>query len=192
MSYKKLIIILPIFAIVALVFIFWLSTNKKSQVIVPSDVSKPTKIQVNLSRESSEKPRPVSFDISPADKLKKQLTKIAASFVERYGSYSNQSNFENLEDLLPIMSTTLKNKSQRIIRQGRQAGVHSVVYYGVTTKALNSRVLNFSMDTGRAEFKISTQRQEAVGSNLNNKVYYKDIIVEMVKEDGVWKVDKIK
>jgi hypothetical protein len=125
--------------------------------------------------------------LTAEEKMRGFLIKTSAAFAERFGSYSNQSNFENLLDLKMLMTERMQNWVDSLVVAGSSG---SGVYYGLTTRALNTEIKNISENT--AEVSVSTQRQESVGSEINNKVYYQDILISFVKEGGLWKVDEAK
>jgi len=123
------------------------------------------------------------------EKTKADLMRMAMSFVERFGSYSNQSNYNNIEDLMVYMSSDMVRWAEGHIKKERSRKKDTSIYFGVSTDALSSQVKKFEPSAGMAEFKISTQKRESSGSVANAKVYYQDILVSLVKENGVWKVD---
>ncbi len=157
------------------------------------NINQNTNQNANQNANQNIKPSAGNFQpkISEAEKLKAQLQKMSFAFAERYGSYSNQSDFENLEDLMPFMSASLKSKTQDFIAGKRAQAKRAAIYYGITTKALNGQVEEFSPEIGRAKFKISCQRQEIVGSTANANVYYQDLEISLIKESGIWKVNKV-
>lgn len=117
-----------------------------------------------------------------------QLLVMVRPFVERFGSYSNQSEYENLQELLSFMTPRMRAWAEGKIRE-RQAGETPSLYKGVTTKALAHKVISLNEQVGQAEFLVSTQRRESVGSVGNSKVFTQDVIIKLVKEDSVWLVD---
>ena len=120
--------------------------------------------------------------------IEAELLLMVRPFVERFGSYSNQSEYENLQELLSFMTPRMRTWAEGKIRE-RQAGETPSLYTGVTTKALAHKVTSLNEQAGQAEFLVSTQRRESVGSAGNSKVFTQDIIVKLVKEDSVWLVD---
>jgi hypothetical protein len=122
--------------------------------------------------------------LSEQEKVNGFLIKTSSAFSERFGSYSNQSNFENLLDLKMLMTEKMQNWVDSLIVKG---GSQNAVYYGITTKALNTNIKNSSESV--SEVIVSTQRQESVGSEINSKIYYQDLIIIFTKEGGLWKVD---
>ncbi len=119
------------------------------------------------------------------------LKRLAGSFAERYGSYSNQSGYENIKDLKIFMSSSMKEWADNFIKEaGGREGDESI-YYGLTTKAVVVETKLYSEFSSSAEFLVKTQRREAVGSTANIRTFQQDATVEMIKEKGAWKVDRV-
>ncbi len=200
---NKVKIILIILVVVLLVFagVFWFIMQNADQepVEVPNENQENATVPTNnnqaqIPQESQDEPQKDIYrpQISQEEKEKSQLKKIAASFAERYGSYSNQSDYENLEDLMPLMSNGMQAYTQNFVARKRAEGSNNnEVYFGVTTRALKTDILNFDAQAGLAEFMVNTQRNEVYGADLNNKTYFKKLRLKMVKEGGVWKVDQV-
>ncbi|MDO8505296.1 MAG: hypothetical protein Q7S48_01820 [bacterium] len=110
------------------------------------------------------------------------------SFVERYGSYSNQSNFENIENLYSFMTESMQDSAQAQVDQQRSKQKGTEQYAGVTTRVVSTRIV--SEAASAAELTVKTQRTESGGGLKNSRVYYQDITVSLISEGGVWKVNK--
>jgi len=110
---------------------------------------------------------------------------LAKQFVARYGSYSNESVFANIRDVMPLMSKAFQQKTETYLA----ANVAPKEYYGVTTRVLTAKTTTSSETNGTATVKLTTQREESVTSPQNKTVKYQDILVNFVKESGVWKID---
>lgn len=116
------------------------------------------------------------------------VMQIASSFAERYGSYSNQSNFANLEDLKILMTEEMAEWANQYMQEQREKITEIPdEYYGMTTKALNEKIISESDNA--AQIRVATQRREATGTTANFKIIYQDILIDLVKEGNVWKVD---
>ncbi len=121
--------------------------------------------------------------------LEASLKAIAATFAERFGSYSNQGNFSNLDDLRDLMTVKMKAWVENFkLTQKTEAG-DNVVYSGLTTKALSVKIVSFEESLGRAEVMVSTQKQESIGNTINPRVFYQDLKLQLVKTNEGWKVD---
>jgi len=186
MSKLKIILIIVLVVAIVLLAIFWILArqDKDDEVILPDIVDQNQDVQP----EPTPKPKVTRPQISEEDRLKAQLQKMSTAFVERFGSYSNQSDFENLEDLKPFMSRGFKIWTDDFVSENRKQADETAIYYGITTKSLKATLIDFSSFS--VKFKISTQRQEVFGASVNSNVYYQDIDMELVNEAGVWKVDK--
>lgn len=142
--------------------------------------TQPAKQEITTPKEKPITQRAVS---------QKDLERIAASFAERFGSYSNQSNFRNLTDLKIYMSARMKSWVDNYVKTARAKGSTTDIYYGITTKAMTQEVKSFDDDLGEAEILVKTQRREAIGTTANASTFYQDILVNFIKEKGMWKVD---
>lgn len=123
-----------------------------------------------------------------SDEITAKLVALTLPFVERFGTFSNQNNFENIKDLFPYMTEELKKKSQVQIDQAANKPFPKA-YTGTVTKALSYKIVSVDDSAGRGEFLVTTQRREYVGTPTNFKVYTQDISVTFKKEDSVWLVD---
>lgn len=126
--------------------------------------------------------------VSEEEKTKAMLAQIAVNFAERYGSYSNQSNFSNILDLKYFMSVKMANWADGYVDEQR-ASNYNEIYYGTTTKALKSELIKFEDALGIVAINVSCQKREASGSASNFKIYYQDLLIKFIKENGAWKVD---
>ncbi len=115
---------------------------------------------------------------------------VAQAFAERFGSYSNQSNYTNLDDLDSFMTNSMSNWVQQTYKAELQKQNPNIdIYYALETKAISSEVLNLDEGAGKAEIRIKTQRQEFKNDINNPRIFYQDIILNLVKQNDAWKVD---
>ena len=152
--------------------------------------------QINFAQgETDEDPREIminDFDITKKEYQigKKDLTRIAGSFTERFGTYSNQSNLSNVSSLKIFMSLKMKKWSDDFVKAQKEKKYDSSIYYGITTKSVASEVREFDDDLGVANILISTRRREATGTMNNySNIFTQDILIGFVVENGAWKVD---
>lgn len=117
---------------------------------------------------------------------KEDLQKMASSFAERFGSYSNHSNYGNIEDLKVFMTRSMQSWADNFIEENKKE--YSDIYYGLTTKAVTSEIQ--SSTDNKVLVLVKTQRKESTGTMSNSAVYYQNIIIEFVKESGAWKVNR--
>lgn len=195
---SKILILLAVFLIiiVLLIWLFFLRGGEREE-------QPPTQQQPTVVEERNNEQQVKSFnasravvDVSNGVAMGEQqavtvnnLTKTAAVFAEKFGSYSNQeAGYDNIRDLRIFMTDAMKVWSERFIVESG-AKTADDIYYGVTTKALSSKMINFNEDEARAEIMIKTQRREAIGDSSNFQVNYQDIKIIMKKVGDIWKVD---
>ena len=118
------------------------------------------------------------------------LKSIARSFAERFGTYSNQNNFENIEHLIPYMTERMKQWATNYLEEKRANPVYAGIYHGITTKSLSIDTVSYDTNAGTAEFMIKTQRRESTGSTSNSQLTYQDIQIKFRRDQGIWKVDE--
>lgn len=110
---------------------------------------------------------------------------LARSFTERYGSFSNQNEFENLERLLIYMTPRLQKETQAFVAS--QEGKDNSVYYGVTTDAVSVRLEK--LEEQKAVVFVSTRRKESREGSATN-AFSQTARIVLVKDGGEWLVDK--
>lgn len=110
---------------------------------------------------------------------------LARSFTERYGSFSNQNEFENLERLLIYMTPRLQKETQAFVAS--QEGKDNSVYYGVTTDAVSVRLEK--LEEQKAVVFVSTRRKESREGSATN-AFSQTARIVLVKDSGEWLVDK--
>jgi hypothetical protein len=119
-----------------------------------------------------------------------ELLKMASVFVERFGTYSNQSNYSNIIDLKMFMSEKMKIWADSYIADMRANQDKDVLYYGISTRVVNEEMDLLDEEFGEARIIVRTRRQEATGFTGNTaESFSQDIIVNMTKENQSWKID---
>lgn len=145
-----------------------------------------------ISGEGLITPSPTSGSVNAPPEQKRaaesEIQVLSMPFVERLGTYSNQSNYENLSQLLPFMTETMQGWANEKITAAQKQPFNTL-YTGITTKALSFQVVSINETAGIAEAKIATQRKESVGTATNAKVYNQDISLKFKNIGGAWLVD---
>ena len=180
MSFRaKIIIIIVVGVILAL--LIWLMVAGRRTI---QTVSSPP----FLDRSESSQPSSPTTLLSTSPALRTgtpSLDAFARAFVERYGSFSNQSGFANLKELRPFMTEALRQEVEAMMASGASA---NIAYAGTTTKALT--IKEQKVEKRSATFLISTQRRESTAQNPNARVYYQDIELSLLKAGDDWKVNR--
>lgn len=118
-----------------------------------------------------------------------QILFVANAFAERFGSYSNQSDFKNLDDLNIFMTDSMKNWIRTYKTDLQQTYSDFDTYYAIETKAISSQIESLDETLGLGQIMIKTQRQEYKNDPNNPRIFYQDIKINVKNVDGQWKVD---
>lgn len=178
MSWRaKIIIGIVIVAILAL--LVWLIVAGRRSILEDLPVASTPAVSPSQSIQPVRSLQPPSRTGAPA------LDAFARSFAERYGSFSNQSGFANLKELLPFMTEELRQESEAMMARATTA---NAPYSGTTTKAL--AIKEQKVEDSAATFLISTQRRESTAQNPSARIYYQDLELFFLKIDEEWKVNR--
>ena len=159
---------------VVLVIFLISSKNQKDK----SKVAQPVVIEEILT------PEQVAPTGVPARNKEAEANVIARSFVERFGSFSSQANYVNINDVKLLATEGLKERLDSIALKAKS--VSGGAYYGVSTKVI--AVEELTKTDAVAEFKMKTQRQETIDFPSNMSIRYQDIMVDLVKVGDRWLV----
>ena len=190
-----LIIIIGFLIIAAIVYFIFI---KKTQIEkTPVESGNTSTVQLPSEPESStttpgDRPRNYQqYDISkeaPHQTDANDVAKLAASFAERLGSFSNQSDYSNFEDLDIFMTASMRDWAKTYVEKVRADNPYQGKYYGITTKAISTEVKSFDEKQKTAEVVIGTQRRETkIDGSENN--FNQNLRLTFVKENGQWLVD---
>lgn len=164
-------------ALVILVIFLFIFTRKTGE--------EPKQENQTVIQTQEEKP---AVPASAEETNKSNVLVLASSFAERFGSYSNQSDFQNIRDLFPFMTESMRNWAEGYVETQR-INISSRTYIGVSTKALSRKFLSFSEN--EADVLVSTQRRESTGAMANENITYRDMELKLVKDGEEWKVDGV-
>ncbi|MEI6627410.1 MAG: hypothetical protein WCL61_02340 [bacterium] len=190
MDKQKIFFVLAILAVAALMVMFFilfyhpktdidvnLSNNDKSVVVAKNNT-------LNNATTSTSTKNVIAVN-TQADLGVKQL---AMSFAERYGTLSNQSNFNNFTELRNFMTLGMQAKTNMVINKTIKA---TTTYDGYTTRALSSTLVKFDDKAGTANVMVGTQREHS-REGVASEVYYQNILLTVIRINKEWKVDDAK
>jgi Na+-transporting methylmalonyl-CoA/oxaloacetate decarboxylase gamma subunit len=196
MNRKYIGIFIVVLSLILLGFIiYFIFIYNFSPASAPEEEAKPAAEAKKEFNKITPEPQAIQPKIYQDKQIKRtvseaDLRQIAASFAERFGSYSNQSDFSNIEDLKLFMSRRMKNWADGYISDLKSKRGESAIYYGITTKAVSAEIKNYDQNSAQAQILVKTQRREAVGTTNNASNKYEDIKISLIKENGAWKIDE--
>ena len=120
---------------------------------------------------------------TPLEAEKNGAVQLAKVFVERYGTYSSDNNFQNIKEVEALVTPALWSK----ISAPMNAKTSTASFVGVTTKVISLELTAWS-DTA-ATVELKTTRIEEKNGAVSTR--YQNAIVQMVKTGGVWLADKL-
>ncbi len=163
-------------------WLLWMLFNKKPVEVVPEPVVVVDEIPKAPSKPTAREQ--ITKEQQEARTQSSSVQSLSKTFTERYGSYSSEADFANLEDVLSLMTADFAARTQTLINTGTaQEG-----YYGISTKVITITVDQMDEAAGTAQTTVTTQREESKGGPQNAVVRYQDIVLVFVKEGEVWKV----
>jgi len=112
---------------------------------------------------------------------------IAELFAERYGSYSNQGDFQNLTDLLPIMTAKYRAETEAYLATATPSDASN--YQGVTSVKISSEIRAYSQSAGTATVAVTLQQQKTTGASPTPAISYRSLRMDLKLVGTDWKVD---
>ncbi|MFA5134126.1 MAG: hypothetical protein WC459_04975 [Patescibacteria group bacterium] len=183
-NYKKPILIVG--SIILLAFFIIFSIPKKKETPPPETKLPGEEIVAALSEVKK-------TELTEEEKEKNKIEIAGKSFAEFYGSYSNQSNYSNLESVLPLLTAGYKAEMSQALEGYRASYVPGEKYEGTTTKAMSLPVFeSFDIKSGTATLVVKTQRRISKDTQANYTTKNQDIRLDFVKEGSLWLVDSAK
>jgi hypothetical protein len=127
--------------------------------------------------------------LAKSEVTEEELKRLAASFAERFGSFSNQSPYANILDLKIFMTEKMQIWADKYIEDINAQKADISIYYGITTKAVSTEIKKYDKDSSQAEILVKTQRRKAIATANNTTTSYEDVLIKLAKNKGAWKVD---
>lgn len=115
------------------------------------------------------------------------ISRAATSFTERYGSYSSDSNYENIEALTSVMTQNMQKQSEKLVNTGLGTGEQ----YSISTQAVSVEFIDFVEGSTGATLEVYTRRTEQKGVN-DPVVFSQTARLQLNKVDNQWKIDSFK
>ena len=187
-----LIVTIGLAVIIGLVWFIFLNNSlgvdiNQEQVVAPDDIASdaPSIITGQELTPTTPVVSTYKIDTSLRETGVEDLKMIAAAFAERFGSYSNHSNYSNIVDLQLFMTPAMQDWSKTYIDRLRSENP-STSYYGISTYALSSQVISYDEKLGRARIMVVSQRKENSDDLSQEKLLVQNIAIDLVKLDERW------
>lgn len=179
---RKKIIILIIAAAAILLFslLLWLFWPKQEMVDINTNVNQPE----GAAPQSLEQLPPASPERQAQERnYPLGLRELAFSFAERYGSYSSDEPFKNLDDLKIVMTDKMIASAESV---GRSQTLGQNGYEGYDSWALASELRSYGED--QATILVQVQRVHYLGETQDT--FNQGLLLQFVKVENEWRVDE--
>lgn len=180
-----LIVILALLLLGLIIFAvvyFW--PKSEVQPVVPAPAA-------TTSVQASPPPAPVANPLNStaaaAPSGSTAAVQMAELFAERYGSYSNQGDFQNLTDLLPIMTASYRAKTEAYLASASSSD--ATTYQGVTSVKISTQVRSYSASAGTASIAVMLQQQKTTGTSVTAAISYRSLLMKLKLVGKEWRVD---
>ena len=185
MTRKKIIIISIIILVLAGLAIALLLTDKSF--FSPEQPMSDNNQNANTAVPKVDKGALPTMPLVTLKPAEQSAVNVARNFAERYGSFSSDSQFLNLEEV-KLISTA---KMRTVLEQEKTGLPAGQGFYGVSSKALKTAITNLDEAGGKAQIIVSLQRSERQ-DNASDFIYYQDLDLSLTKAGESWLVDSAK
>ncbi len=114
---------------------------------------------------------------------------VARIFVERFGSYSSETDFANVDDVMILATPAYQAELAALVASYRRQFDADDGYTGISTSVITLK--NLTESETAANFLVTTQREEAVGNPGNATLRYQDAEVSLVKVGDDWLINDL-
>ena len=115
------------------------------------------------------------------------LESLASSYAERFGSYSSDAKFKNLQDLKILSSSKMINYIDNFIAT---SNIGQDGYEAQEAKALNNNLI--LLTDNQAVILISLQLNKYSGDQIEPTIDYSKVELTLIKSGNDWQVDEAK
>ena len=191
---KKIVFILSgiiIFIVIIVLVIAGIVAQRGADLSLEYNLHEPDVPVVQQQQKSTESVTDtfVPLPLTEEEKAGREIERFVASFIERFGTFSNQNEFSHLESLKMFTSDQFYLWARQNTQSSDAGIADSALYYGISTKALD--VLLVSNDGATRVYSISTQRQESRGTDVNSRIFPQHAEVELVFSNNLWLVNGV-
>lgn len=173
--------------VVVLLFTFVFVGEEEVPIEEPIEVVEPPPLGVSEDiLAGAANPLEIQADEEEVDSGATAAAQVAELFTERFGSYSNQGNFQNLRDLLPVMTATYRAETESYL-DSVASQLPPGGYIGYTSTKVSTDEIAYDADGGSAVFEIRVQETKIEGT-AEPQITYPVYRVELEKVGEDWKV----
>jgi len=114
------------------------------------------------------------------------LNIVVRNFSERFGSYSTDSGYKNIEEVQVLATAKLQQELEKIMAKP----LNTNDFYGISAKFIKANIENLDEELGEATVMVTLQMSETSVSQ-NSDVYYQDLLLSLIRSGNDWLVDTL-
>ncbi|HMB26316.1 MAG TPA: hypothetical protein VKP03_02780 [Patescibacteria group bacterium] len=181
---KVLIIIIVGLAVIAVLLWVFLGIEKPEK---PKDQTEQPQKQKILQKTGVKVIKEPETKLTEEQKQEISVEAFAKSFVEKFGTYSNHSQYKSIKELLPYMTVNMADwvEETYLLKLNKEHDPDGF-YYEISTIAPTAEILEKNENSQKIE--LQTQRTEKKEDEAPEQ-FRQDIILELIKANDNWKVD---
>ena len=170
-------------AIVIIIVFFIMQEKDQVKTVEDSETSPVETIEVPADQKDIIK----KAELTAEDKVASAIKPVAIAFVERFGTYTNHSDYVSIQDLAPIMTNTMTSWVE-VVYIPKLKEEHDVTGFFYRIKA-EAPVVVVTEELGdSARVKVTAKRMETIG-DAETKEFLQDIELELVKINEEWLIN---
>jgi len=160
-------------------------SNKNANTVIKQNVNKTVANANKITTETNA--NAVTNQTTVSQNGEDAVISTAKNFTSRFGTFSSQSNYENLESLETYMSAEMKTWAEEYITNSKKQQANEP-YSSITTTATGTSILEYDEANSFAKVQVETMRTEKKQIPPSEKKYQQKINISFIKENGAWKV----
>lgn len=170
-------------------FVLWLqsrpepSTTTNTNTVVTLENTNTTTTTNSSENTNIDTPRPTSVERSE----RQAITGAATSFTERFGSYSSDTNFENIERSRYLMTAAMESTADDIIEDGQS----DAQFTSVDSTVAGVAITDYADGSTGATVEVSVRQTQRVGQGTTT-YENKTARLTLEKEGDRWLVDSFR
>ncbi len=167
-------------------FIYWMNQSVPAPVVVVVPAPAITTSKDKTTKSTSTSMKTATAPVETISAGETSAVTVARTFVERLGSYSSEADAANIEDIIPMATSSFQKKLEALVKEIRSSTSDS--YYSVSTLVVTAPKTVSATATDTV-LSMTTQRVESKGDPGNSTKIYQSITVTLVKSGTTWLVD---
>ncbi len=195
-SRRNIGIIMIVFGLIIIALIVFFIIREPNEVEENPIINNPIEGEQPIEQEGTTTPSDMPRNYQEYDISKEKdhefnafdLGKMSDSFAERFGSFTNQSQYENFTDLKMFMTDSFANWVDGYVEDLIEQSPKNQYFYGISTTALSHKIEKFNEEAGEATVIINTQRKETTIEG-DNESFLQKLELNFEKVNDEWLVD---